>query len=334
MADNGLMEPLLKNLAEGCEEMKIDMAGYHGEIALGHDGKTYVAQRVSPTLIKMVHNGNRLARSAAFRTLAQLSSHQPNANILVEAGIVQVMVEEMFIRKIDNEPMNSTSEAAAILANIFESGLELEELQVNSHGHTMTSDYVVYNIVYMLNNSTPDELNNNLIRILLVLAKIPKPEATIVSLVKQTEASYTLIELINNPHERLSITAIKLLSVLSPHIGHLLAERLCKTRGQPENLLIEHSTETTLITEKQAVSTKFLAKLPHQNLTLNLALLYKNIVPTIIQKINQIQGRRTRSSRFESTYFEGLVGILVRFTTTLYEPQIDSFDRTAHENIK
>nr|XP_011462969.1 PREDICTED: putative U-box domain-containing protein 42 [Fragaria vesca subsp. vesca] len=322
MAENGLMEPLLKNLAEGSEEMKIDMAGYLGEIALGHDSKSYVAQRVSPTLIKMVHNGNTLARSAAFRTLVQLSSHQPNANILVEAGIVQVMVEEMFIRKIHNEPMNSTSEAAAILANIFESGLELEELQVNSHGHTMTSDYVVHNIVYMLNNSTPDELNNNLIRILLVLAKIPKPEATIVSLVKETEASYTLIEFINNPHEQLSIAAIKLLTVLSPHIGHLLAERLCKTRGQPENLLIEHSTETALITEKQAVSAKFLAKLPHQNLTLNLALLYKNIVPTIIQKINQIQGRRTRSSRFESTYLEGLVGILVRFTTTLYEPQM------------
>lgn len=27
------------------------MAGYLGEIALGHDGKTYVAQRVSPTLL-------------------------------------------------------------------------------------------------------------------------------------------------------------------------------------------------------------------------------------------------------------------------------------------
>ncbi|XP_050372143.1 putative U-box domain-containing protein 42 isoform X2 [Argentina anserina] len=321
MAENGLMEPLLKNLVEGCEELKIDMANFLGEIVLGHDSKTYVAQMVSATLIKMVHSGNTLARSAAFRTLVQLSSYQPNANILVEAGIVQVMVEEMFIRKIHNEPMNSKGEAAAIVANIFESGLELENLQVNSHGHTMTSDYVVHNIVYMLNNSTPDELNNNLIRILLVLAKIPKPKSTIVTLVKETEASYTLIELINNPHEELSIAAIKLLTVLAPHIGHLLAERLCKTRGQPESLLVE-GTETTLITEKQAVSAKFLAILPHQNLTLNLALLYKNIVPTVRQEINQIQKRGTRPSRFESTYFEGLVGILVRFTTTLYEPQL------------
>lgn len=302
--------------------MKIEMASHLGEIVLGHDSKANVAEVASPTLIKMVHSGNTLARSAAFKTLVQLSSYQPNANILIEAGIVQIMVEEMFIRKIHNEPMNSKSEAAAILANILESGLELENLQVNSHGHTMTSDYVVYNIVYMLNNSTPDELNNNLIRILLFLAKIPKPEATIVSLVKETEASYTLIELINNPHEELSIAAMKLLTVLSPHMGHILVERLCKIRGQPENLLIQSSTETTLITEKQAVSAKFLAKLPHENLTLNLALLYNNTVPAILQAISQIQRRGTRSSRFESDYLEGLVGILVRFTTTLYEPQM------------
>lgn len=302
--------------------MKIEMASYLGEIVLEHDSQTYVAEGASPTLIKMVLSGNTLDRSAAFKTLVQLSSYQPNANILAEAGIVQIMVEEMFIRKIHNEPMNSKSEAAAILANILESGLELENLQVNSHGHTMTSDYVVYNIVYMLNNSTPDELNNNLIRILLFLAKIPKPEAAIVSLVKETEASYTLIELINNPHEELSIAAIKLLTVLSPHMGHILVERLCKIRGQPENLLIQSSTETTLITEKQAVSAKFLAKLPHENLTLNLALLYNNTVPAILQAISQIQRRGTRSSRFESAYLEGLVGILVRFTTTLYEPQM------------
>ncbi|BBG94379.1 Armadillo/beta-catenin-like repeat family protein [Prunus dulcis] len=321
MAENGLLEPLLKNLTEGCEEMMMEMASYLGEIVLGHDSKTYVAERASPALIKMVHRGNTLTRRAAFKALAQLSSYQPNGKILEEAGIVQIMVEEMFIRNIQNEPMNSKNEAVAILANILDAGIELENLQVNSHGHTMTSDYVVCNIMYMLKNSASDELNNNLIRILLFIAKIPRCAATIVSLVKETEASYTLIEFINNPHEELAIAATKLLTVLSPLMGNLLAERLCKTRGQPEDL-VQSPTDTTPITEKQAVSAKFLAQLPHQNLTLNLALLYNNTVPTILEAISQIQKRGTRSSRFESAYLEGLVGILVRFTTTLYEPQI------------
>lgn len=305
----------------GCEEMMMEMASYLGEIVLGHDSKTYVAERASPALIKMVHRGNTLTRRAAFKALAQLSSYQPNGKILEEAGIVQIMVEEMFIRNIQNEPMNSKNEAVAILANILDAGIELENLQVNSHGHTMTSDYVVCNIMYMLKNSTSDELNNNLIRILLFIAKIPRCAATIVSLVKETEASYTLIEFINNPHEELAIAATTLLTVLSPLMGNVLAERLCKTRGQPEDL-VQSPTDTTPITEKQAVSAKFLAQLPHQNLTLNLALLYNNTVPTILEAISQIQKRGTRSSRFESAYLEGLVGILVRFTTTLYEPQI------------
>ncbi|XP_057995078.1 putative U-box domain-containing protein 42 isoform X2 [Hevea brasiliensis] len=325
MAENGLLEPLLNHLTEGSEEIQMEMASYLGEIALGNDSKTYVAERASPTLIQMVHRGNTLSRSAAFKALAQISSYSPGAKILTKAGIIQVMAEEMFTRRIYNEPMNSKNEAAAILANIFESGIEFQNLQVNTHGHKLTSDYVLYNIIHMVKNSTPEELNINLLRILLSLVKDPNSINNIVSVVKESEASYTLIELINNPHEELGVAAIKLLIELSPHMGHTFVERLCKTRGQPESLILGH--KTTQISERQAVSAKFLAKLPHQNLTLNLALLRNNTVPTVVQTINQIQMTGTRKSRYASAYLEGLVAILVRFTTTLYEPEILSLAR-------
>ena len=301
--------------------MKMEMASYLGEIVLGQDSKTFVAERASPTLIKMVECGNTLNRTAAFKALAQISSYQLNGKILVEAGVVKIMVEEMFTRRIHDEPMNSKIEAAAILANISESELELEKVQVNNHGHTITSDYVVYNIFDMLKNSTPDELNINLIRIILCLTKNQKSTATIVSVIKTTEASHALTELINNPIDKLAIAAIKLLCTLSPYMGHTLAERLCKTGGQPESL-IQSPTEINQITERHAVSAKYVAKLPHQNLTLNLALLSKNAVPTILKTINQIQRSGTRSSKYAVAYLEGLVGTLVRFTTTLYQPQI------------
>ncbi|XP_024018286.1 putative U-box domain-containing protein 42 [Morus notabilis] len=321
MAENGLLEPLLYNIEQGCEEMKTEMASYLGDIVLGHDSRTYVAERASPSLIKMVRTGNALSRRAAFKALAQISLYQPNAEVLTEAGIIQIMVEEMFSRSIYDELVNSKIEAAAILANILESGLELENLQASSNGHTMTSDYCVHGIIYMLKNSAPDELNINLLRILLCLTKTPKSMATIISVVKESEASYILIELINNPREELGIAAIKLLIMLSPQIGHTLAEKLCKIRGQPESL-IQSPREVKRISEKQAISAKFIAKLPQQHLTLNLALLSKNTVPTILQTINQIQKIGTRSSRHTSSYLEGLVGILVRFTTTLFDPQI------------
>jgi hypothetical protein len=301
--------------------MKMEMASYLGEIALGQDSETCVAERASSPLLKMVQIGSTLSRREAFKALARISSYRTNGKILVEAGVVQIMVEEMFTRRICDEPMNSKIEAAAILANIFESGLDLENLQVNSHGHIVSSNYFAYNIICMLKNSSPDELNINLIRILLCLTKTPKSTAIVVSALKTTEASYNLTDFINNPNEELGVLTIKLLGTLSPYIGHILVERLCKTRGQPENL-IQRPTDITQITERHAVSAKYLAQLPHQNLTLNLALLDKNVVATILQTINQIQRSGTRSSRYASAYLEGLVGILVRFTATLYDPQM------------
>lgn len=320
MAENGLLDPLLNHLIEGSEEMQMEMGSCLGEIVLRDDGKTYVAEKASASLIKMVHNGNTLTRKAAFKALEQISSYHPNSRALVDAGIVPIMTEEMFSRKIYNEPMNSQEEAAAILANILESDLDLEALQVNTHGHTMVSDYVIYNIIHMIKNSMPDNLTINLIKILLCLMKLPKSVVRVVAVIKETEASYTLIELIDAQLEELSIASTKLLINLSPHMGHTLADRLCKTRGQPENLI--KKLDNSHITEKHAVWAGLLSKIPHQNLALNLALLNKDVVPTVLKRVHEIQRGIARTSRFSSSYMEGLVGILVRFTTTLYDAQI------------
>ncbi|KAE8724588.1 DNA-directed RNA polymerase isoform 1 [Hibiscus syriacus] len=277
MAEYGFLEPLLNHLTEGSEEVQMEMTCYLGELILSNDGKTYVAEKASPSLIKMVQSGNTVLRNAAFKALLQISTHYPNGRILVEAGIVEIMAEEMFTRGIYDEPIDSKKEAAATLANILESGVEHDGIKVTTYGHGISSEYVVYNIIYMLKNSTLGELNIYLIRILLCLTKSPKSMDTIVEVVNDKEASYTLIELINHPHEQLGIAVIKLLILLAPHIGNTLAERLCKTGGQPRSL-IECPDETNHITEKRAVSVKFLATLPQQNLTLNLSLLNNNVI--------------------------------------------------------
>ncbi|RID55588.1 hypothetical protein BRARA_G02840 [Brassica rapa] len=321
MAESGLLEPLLTHLAEGSEETQVMMAAYLVEIDIGHEKKTNVAEKACPALIKLVQSENIEARRAAFKALAHISLYHPNKQILVEVGIIKIMVEEIFTKRMFSDLMNSRNEAATILANILESGVEHDTFEVNTTGHTLGSDYFVYNIIQMLKNSSPDDLNIDLIRILLSLSKSPRAMATIVSVIKETDASFAMIELINNPHEELGVGALKLLIALTPFIGHTLSERLCKTRGQPENL-IQCPTEANLITEKHAVSAKLLAKLPHQNLTLNLALVNESIVSEILHAIHLIQRSGTRTSRYATDFLEGLVGILVRFTTTLYEPQM------------
>ncbi|KAI3964131.1 hypothetical protein MKW92_039649 [Papaver armeniacum] len=299
MAENGLLEPLLNHLIDGSEDMQMQMGAYLGVIVLGHDSETYVAERASSTLIKMVQSEKSLTRKVAFNGLAKISSYQRNSNTLVEAGIVPIMIEEMFTRKIDSGRLNSKKESVAILANLLDSGILLENIKVNTHGHTMTSHYFIFHC----------------------LIKYPKSTSTVVSAIKETDASYTLIEFLDSPSEELGIETLKLLLTLTTYMGHTLADRLCNTKDQPENL-IKIPPETAQLTEKIVIAAKFLALLPHQNLPLNLALLYTGRIPAVIQIINEIQISGTRTSRFTNLYLEGLVGILVRFTTTLYERQI------------
>ncbi|XP_023748353.2 putative U-box domain-containing protein 42 [Lactuca sativa] len=320
MAENGHWQPLLHHFLEGDEETKMEMASFIGEIFLGNDddNNTYVAETASHALIEMVFQGNSLARNVAFKALKQISSHHENGKILVKSGAITNMLHEMFKRTIYNEPTNSKAEAAGILANILESGeVDLTDLQVD---HTMSLDYIIYNFVKGVSNSTPDELSINFVRILLCLMKFPKTSDIIVSLVKESDLCTNLIELLNNPSAKLQISSILFSISLSPFFGHTLAERLCKTRGQPQNLL-KDLPRTMPPTKKQAVSVKFLATLPHENLTLNLALLNMDIVPLILTEIDRVQKSGMRINKYGSDYFEGLVGILVRFTSTLYEQQ-------------
>ncbi|XP_071689742.1 putative U-box domain-containing protein 42 [Rutidosis leptorrhynchoides] len=318
MAENGHWQPLLHQFIKGNEETKMEMAGYIGELFIGHDDeiKRRVAETASPALIQMAFHGNSLARNVAFRALKQISSHPENGNFLVKSGTVTNMLQEIFKRSIYDEPMNSKAEAAGILANILESGCgELNDLQVD---RKMSLDYIIYNLVRRIGNSMPDELNVNFVRILSCLMKFAKSRDIIVSVVKESDVCTNLIELLNNPNEEIQVTSIVFCIALSPFIGHTLADRLCKIKGQPQALL-KDLNETMPPTEKQAVSVNFLAKLPHENISLNLALFTS--VPLVLRKIDQVMKSGMRMSKFGSSYLEGLVGILVRFTYTLYENQ-------------
>lgn len=316
MADNGYLDPLLNHLVAGTEKVQMEMASYLGETVLGDDSKIRVAERASPALVKMMHSKNFLSRKAAFRALKQISSYHQSRELLIQAGILKIMVEEIFTRAFHDEPINSKSEAAAILANIFESSVDIESLI----GPTMSLNQIAYGIICSLKNSTADELNINLIRVVLCLTKTPQSSAIVVSVIKETETSFDLVELIHNPYEELQIATLKLLISLSTYMGHTLADRLCRTKI-PESL-IQMPNEIGRISEKHALRANFLAKLPHQNLTLNLALVHTNIVPTVLQAISLVQRSGSRTNRYLNAYFEGLVGILVRFTKTLYDSQV------------
>ncbi|RLN12281.1 putative U-box domain-containing protein 42 [Panicum miliaceum] len=321
MAESGYLDPLQRHLVEGSEDVQMEMVSYLGELIQKQEMTINIAGSASEILIKMVHSGNTAIRKAALDVLVQISSHHPNGKTLVDAGAVPVMVEQLFIQKIDDEPMGSKTEAAAVLANIVESGLDPEAIVVNKEGHVITSKYSVYNFAHMLRCSMPDTLNLSLVRVLLALTTLPKPLTTVVSVMKEQDGSQTLIELMSSLSESLGIAATKLLIALSPQMGHTIAEKLCKAPGQPGKLVKSIGLHGR-ITERHAMSATLLAKLPYQQIALNLALLNRGAVTTVLAKIDEMQRGETRASRYAKVYMEGLVGVLVRLTTTLYDPDV------------
>ncbi|XP_020151891.1 putative U-box domain-containing protein 42 [Aegilops tauschii subsp. strangulata] len=321
MAESGYLDPLQRHLVEGSEDVQMEMVGYLGELVQKQEMTINIAGSASEILIKMVHSGNASICKAALDVLVQISSHQPNGKTLVDAGAVPVMVEALFIRKIDDEPMGSKTEAAAVLANIVKSGMNPEAIVVNKEGHVITSKYSVYNFAHMLRCSMPDDLNLNILRVLLALTALPKPLATVVSVMKEQDSSQTVIDFMGSPSEALGVAATKLLTALSPQMGHTIAEKLCKVPGQLSRL-IRSISQLGRITERHAVSATLLSKLPYQHLTLNLALLHQNAVPTMLAKIEEMQRGGMRASRHAKPYLEGLVGSLVRLTTTLHDQDV------------
>jgi hypothetical protein len=309
------------NAQTGSEDVQMEMVSYLGELVQKQEMTINIAGSASEILVKMVCSGNTAIRKAALDVLVQISSHHPNAKTLVDAGAVPVMVQELFIRKIDDEPVGSKAEAAAVLANIVESGLDPEAITVNKEGHVITSKYSVYNFAHMLKCSMPDTLNLSIVRVLLALTALPKPLATVVSVMKEQDSCQTVIELMGSLTESLVIAAMRLLIALSPKMGHTIAEKLCKAPGQPGKLVKSIGLHGRIM-ERHAMSATLLAKLPYQHMSLNLALINEGAMVTVLAKIEEMQRGETRASRHAKAYMEGLVGVLVRLTTTLYDPDV------------
>lgn len=317
----------------GSEEVQMEMVRYLGGIVLEDDMKIYVAERASATLIQMINSGDASIRKEALRALVQITAHPPNSKILIGAGIVQTVVEEILRRRINSEPLDSPEEAAAILANVLESGEEgLSEIKVSKTGHTVASHFYIYSIAHWLKSSMAAEANANFVRILLSVTKLPNALTAVVSVIMETGLIQTIVEFLNSELEELAVVAAKLLIALSPHAGHAIATDLCQTHGQPEGLIAGYSAAR--ITERQAVSAKLIAELPRQGTPLNMVLLGQGTVPAILARIQELQRGEVRgssSSRIMGHYLEGLVGILVKFTDSL--PAHEILDLALSRNL-
>lgn len=315
MAENGRLQPLLTLLLEGSPETKLAMAAYLGDLVLSNDVKIFVARRVGSSLVNVMKSGNMQSREAALKALNQISSSEPSAKVLIEAGILPPLVKDLFAVGPNQLSMRLKEISATILANLVNCNYDFEFVTVGPEHQTLVSEGMVHNLLHLISNTGP-AIEGKLLQVLGGLASSPSTVQSVVTAIKSSGATISLIQFIEAPQKDLRVASIKLLQHLAPHMGQELTESLRDTAGQLSGL-IKVIAETNGVTEEQAAAVGMLADLPERDAGLTRQLLDESAFRIIISRIIQIRQGEIRGGRFVTPYLEGLVRILARLTFVL-----------------
>ncbi|KAL8088440.1 U-box domain-containing protein 44-like [Apium graveolens] len=324
MADYGKLQPLLTLILEGPPETKLSMAVYLGELVLNNDMKLFVAKTVGSSLINLMRVGNMPSREAALKALNQISSFEASAKVLIEAGILSPLVKDLFTVGTQQLPIRLKEVSATILANIVNSGSDFESIPFGPDHQTLVSEDIVHNLLHLISNTGP-QIECQLIQVLVGLTSSLNTVHSVVSAVKSSGATISLVQFIEVPQKDLRAASVKLLQNLSPHMGQELAECIRGPSGQLGGL-VKIITDNIAITEEQAAAAGLLADLPERDMGLTRQMLDEGAFQLVISRVARIRQGETRGNRFMTPYLEGLVRVLARITFVLAdEPDAVAF---------
>ncbi|XP_059459937.1 U-box domain-containing protein 44 [Corylus avellana] len=315
MAENGRLRPLLTQLLEGPPETKLPMAAYLGELVLNNDVKVLVAKTAGSSLINIMRSGSIQSREAALKALNQISSYEASAKVLIEAGILPPLVKDLFTVGSNQLPMRLKEVSATILANVVNSGYDFDSIPVGPEDQTLVSEDIVHNLLHLISNTGP-AIECKLLQVLVGLTNSQTTAINVVSAIKSSGATISLVQFIEAPQKELRVASIRLLQNLSPHMGQELADALRGSVGQLSSL-IRVISENIGINEEQSAAVGLLADLPERDLGLTRQMQDEGAFQMIISRVVRIQRGETRGSRFVTPFLEGLVRVLARVTFVL-----------------
>ncbi|XP_010094547.2 U-box domain-containing protein 44 isoform X1 [Morus notabilis] len=314
MAENGRLQPLLTQILEGPPETKLAMANFLGELVLNNDVKVVVVRTVGSSLINLMRSGNMQSREAALKALNQVSC-DASAKVLIEAGILPPLVRDLFSVGANQLPMRLKEVAATILANVVNSGYDLESIPVGTDHQTLVSEDIVHSLLHLISNTGPG-IECKLLQVLVGLTSSPSTVQNVVAAIKSSGATISLVQFIEAPQKDLRLASIKLLQNLSPQMGQELADALRGTVGQLGSL-IKVISENVGITEEQPAAIGLLAELPERDLGLTRQMLDEGAFQLVYTRVVKIRQGETKGGRFVTPFLEGLVRVLSRVTFVL-----------------
>jgi hypothetical protein len=299
----------------GTPETKLPMAAYLGELVLNNDVKVLVAKTAGSSLINIMRSGSIQSREAALKALNQISSYDASARVLIEAGILPPLVKDLFTVGSNQLPMRLKEVSATILANVVTSGYDFDSIPVGPEDQTLVSEDTVHNLLHLISNTGP-AIECKLLQVLVGLTSSQTTVINVVSAIKSSGATISLVQFIEAPQKELRVASIRLLQNLSPHMGQELADALRGSVGQLSSL-IRVISENIGINEEQSAAVGLLADLPERDLGLTRQMQDEGAFQMITNRVVRIQRGETRGSRFVTPFLEGLVRVLARVTFVL-----------------
>lgn len=306
---------LIQLYGAGPPETKLSMATFLGELVLNNDIKVLVAKTVGSSLINIMKSGNMQSREAALKALNQISSYEASSKVLIEAGILPPLVKDLFAVGANQLPMRLKEVSATILANVVNSGYDLDSIPVGPDQQTLVSEEIVCSLLHLISNTGP-AIECKLLQVLVGLTSSPSTVLNVVAAIKSSGAIISLVQFIEAPQKDLRVASVKLLRNLSPDMGQELADALRGTVGQLGSL-IKVISENMGTTEEQAAAVGLLADLPERDLGLTRQMLDEGAFEIVISRVISIRQREIKGSRFVTPFLEGLVRVLARVTFAL-----------------
>ncbi|KAL2610273.1 hypothetical protein R1flu_028846 [Riccia fluitans] len=325
MAESGRIQPLLRRLLSGPEDVRYEMASDLATIPLTSEVKQLVAKEGAHVLVRMLDDSHTQTREVALKAIRVLASLESNGKILIEAGILPPVMKDLFMVG-TAVPMRMKEICAAILAHVVMSSGEWQTTSIDPEGNTLISETIVHNLLHLISNTGP-AIEARLLQVLVGLASSNQSVANLVSYIKSAGAIVSLIQFLEASQDQLRIPAVRLLHHLSTHMGQELADGLRVTTRQLGTLV--RMLGSNGLIEEQAAAAGLLANLPVDDFRLTRALVDEGALPILVQRIEAVRNNVVRigAAKYMTAYQEGLVTILTRFTYTLDDQDVVALAR-------
>lgn len=304
MAGANYFKPLVQCLNEGSDAIQIRMASAVSQMELTDQSRGVLVQLgILPGLVKMVSKGRLEIKSAALAALQNLSKFSENKDPMVEAGIVQPILDLLFSPR--SVLMTLKEQAAVILANLAVTTTSSDSA-TDLLGKIPESEENIYQLLSLLNLIGPS-IQSQILRALNGISSPPFAKD-----VRMTMREAGSIELLVglclvNANAKVRLYALKLLQSLTQDGG---GDMLARELGQKSLESFAKLLDTSSVEDEKIAVMGILNNIPIDNTQVTVLMMEAELLPLILSFFQRSMNNLLTSRKL----LENATGVLVRFT--------------------